>query len=206
MVDIFFLEEGGMRAFWKRWAAALLLVSFAVAAAAATRLVSGSSEEEWPALKERLARVDLEGSPYTYAKRTRNYDFEVAFRTPFAQAAAFVQRNAKNPEAVTLERCLSFLSSGVVSVEVSAMARGKEQAEAVKAVLRVDGKDLAPLSVQEHATRLRQIGFYAEPYYQASHTFFFDADALSGASSVLVVLIDAEGHEVEIRVKTERLE
>lgn len=195
-----------MNAMRKGWTAGLLLVLFGVAALSATRLVSGSSEEEWPALKERLKRVDLEGAPYTYAKRTRNYDFEVAFRTPFAQAAAFVQRNAKNPEAVTLERCLTFLNSGVVAVEVSAMARGKEQAEAVKAALRVDGKDLPPLSVQDHATRFRQIGFYAEPYYQAGHTFFFDADALSGASSVLVVLTDAEGREVEIRVKTERLE
>ncbi len=195
-----------MRASRKTWAAGLLLLGLVLVVPAATRLVSGTSEEEWPALKERLARVDLDGAPYTYAKRTRNYDFEVAFRTPFAQAAAFVQRNAKNPEAVTLERCLSFLNSGVVAVDVSAMARGKEQAEGVKAVLRVDGKDLSPLSVQEHATRLRQIGFYAEPYDQASHTFFFDAEALSGASSVFVVLTDAEGREVEIRVKTERLE
>lgn len=195
-----------MKSSVKALAVGFLLVFGAAAALAATRLVSGSSEEQWPALKERLQRVNLEGTPYAYSKRTRNYDFEVAFRTPFAQAAAFVQRNAKNPEVVTLERCLTFLNSGVVAVEVSAMARGKEQAEAVKAVLRVDGKDLAPLSVQEHATRLRQIGFYAEPYYQASQTFFFDADALSGASSVLVVLTDAEGREVEIRVKSDRLE
>lgn len=195
-----------MRASGKAWAAGILLFGLVLVVPAATRLVSGTSEEEWPALKERLSRANLDGVPYAYAKRTRNYDFEVAFRTPFAQAAAFVQRNAKNPEAVTLERCLSFLNSGVVAVEVSAMARGKEQAEAVKTVLRVDGKDLSPLSVQEHATRLRQIGFYAEPYYQASRTFFFDADALSGAASVLVVLSDAEGREVEVHVKTERLE
>lgn len=86
------------------------------------------------------------------------------------------------------------------------MARGKEQAEAVNALLRGDGKVLAPLSVQDHATRFRQIGFYAEACYQASRTPYFNADTLSGAISVSVVLTDAGGREVEIRVKTERLE
>lgn len=69
-------------------------------------------EEEWLLLKDRLMRVDLDGIPYAYTKRTYNYDFEVTFHTPFAQVAAFVQRNAKNPGIVTQERCLSLPSLG----------------------------------------------------------------------------------------------
>ncbi|MEW5763969.1 MAG: hypothetical protein AB1824_03240 [Acidobacteriota bacterium] len=167
--------------------------------------MKGCDAAQWPSLLQELKDLNLDAKPYYFSKRSRNFDHEIRLMTPFAQTAGFVQRNEKDEAAMTLERSLPFLTSGVVTLEVSSMARGREQAEAVQAALKTDAKSLTPIASQHVTTRLRQVGFYAEPYYQALKTFSFDAEDLAGATFLSIVVTEPEGKTLEIEVDLKKL-
>jgi hypothetical protein len=183
----------------------LAILCAGLTAQAGGKLVKGCDAAQWPALLEELKDLDLDAKPYFFNKRTRAYDHEIRLMTSFAQTAGFVQRNGKDPAAMTLERSLPFLTSGVVTLEISSMARGREQAEAVQAALKTDAKTLTPIASQLVNTRLRQVGFYAEPYYQALKTFSFDAEDLAGATFLSIVLTESDGKTLQIEVDLKKL-
>lgn len=196
------------RVHWSKTAAVCVLGAVLCAGLSVTagvRLVKECDAAQWPALLQELKEINLDAKPYYFSKRSRNFDHEIRLMTPLAQTAGFVQRNEKDPAAMTLERSLPFLTSGVVTLEVSSMARGREQAEAVQAALKTDAKSLTPIASQHVNTRLRQVGFYAEPYYQSLKTFSFDAEDLAGATFLSIVVTEPEGKTLEIEVDLKKL-
>ena len=192
----------------KQWIGVVILV-WTVAVFGAWKPGSGpqisASQEEWTGLKQDLLSAKLDSKPYALSKRSTACDFDLRIRTPFAKAAAFAQRSKDNPDLLTFEAVQTSLSTGVLTVEMVTLARGRDQAQAAGLVVVTDKGTAEPMQESLIRTHLRSVGFYAEPFYEVVKVFSFDMDALKDAKFLTLRILESEDKSLDLKVNLGKL-
>lgn len=197
----------------KKSARMLALVLFAASAFAAPSvqwrpgdgLQMRLSAADWPAVLEDLRSAHLGKKPYHVSKRTMGYDFDVRVLTPFARAAEYVQQEKGGKASPSFDEVSKRFEPGRLALQLKAVHRSQDAAEAVLAVLKTDSTTLQPYQDKILSSLPEKIGQYFEQYHVVVRDFYFDPSQLAGAKSLAVELIENDGTTLDLPLDLERL-